>query len=428
MQYKAFSNKQMKLLTWWLPNSPFSKYNGIIAEGAIRSGKTVICGISFIMWSMENFNKKNFALCGKTIGSLRRNVVEPLTEMLIQRGFNVVDRKVEGKLIVSRNKRINTYYLFGGRDESSAGLVQGVTLAGCLLDEVALMPRSFVEQVLGRCSVDGSKFWFNCNPDSPMHWFYNEWILKAREHECLVLHFNLEDNPSLSEEITERYKSMYTGIFYKRFILGEWAFADGIVYDMITDDNFYNEQTRERIVPINIREGDVMPIYGVDFGTANPQVYLEVYKSYKADSNIPYFYVDREWYWDGRKQMHQKTPEQYVREVTEWRKERYKYFVIDPSATPLKAAHRNNGDMFINAKNEVNEGIAELSTLFAMNHVLINKTQCPHLCNELGIYKWNDKRLLNGKEEVLKENDHCCDALRYAIHTTTPISTVIGRY
>lgn len=423
IKYVAFSKKQLQLLTWWTNESPYHDLNGVIAEGAIRAGKTIIMGLSFILWSMQKSSDINYAICGKTVASTRRNIIEPLIEMLKQRKFKVIDRKTEGKLIVIKNNNKNTYYIFGGKDEGSASLIQGITLGGVLFDEVALMPRSFVEQAMARCSVNGSKYWFNCNPEGPQHWFYVEHILKWKERKYIRIHFCLEDNPSLSKERIDNYKSLYTGIFYKRFILGEWAFANGIVYDMITDENFYYNSNRKLVVPIKIIENDIKPYYGVDFGTANPQVYLEVYKYVDYVKKEMCFYVENEYYWNSRKQLRQKTPDEYASDFNNWCKE-FSCLIIDPSATPLKAAHRKYGHNVINAKNNVEEGIIGLSTLFANKMIKINKDNCPNLCAELGLYRWNEKKLNNGVEEVLKENDHCCDALRYAIMTSTPLSII----
>lgn len=423
IKYVAFSKKQLQLLTWWTDESPYHDLNGVIAEGAIRAGKTIIMGLSFILWSMQKSSDINYAICGKTVASTRRNIIEPLIEMLKQRKFKVIDRKTEGKLIVIKNNNKNTYYIFGGKDEGSASLIQGITLGGVLFDEVALMPRSFVEQAMARCSVNGSKYWFNCNPEGPQHWFYVEHILKWKERKYIRIHFCLEDNPSLSKERIDNYKSLYTGIFYKRFILGEWAFTNGIVYDMVTDENFYYNSNRESVIPIKIIENDIKPYYGVDFGTANPQVYLEVYKYVNYAKKEMCFYVENEYYWNSRKKLMQKTPDEYVSDFNNWCKE-FSCLIIDPSATPLKAAHRKYGHNVINAKNNVEEGIIGLSTLFANKMIKINKDNCPNLCAELGLYRWNEKKLNNGVEEVLKENDHCCDALRYAIMTSTPLSII----
>lgn len=198
IKFHEFSKKQLTVLNWWCNKSPFHSYDAIICDGAVRSGKTVCMSISFILWSFSCFSDSSFAICGKTISSLRRSVITPLIPILLNLGFSVKEKKSQNLIEIGKGKRINRYYLFGGRDESSASLIQGMTLCGVLLDEVALMPRSFVEQALARCSVNGSKFWFNCNPENPRHWFYTEWIKKSKEKNCLYLHFLMNDNPSLS--------------------------------------------------------------------------------------------------------------------------------------------------------------------------------------------------------------------------------------
>lgn len=430
-KYSAFSKKQLKLLTWWNEESKYKNASGIIAEGAIRSGKTIIMGLSFSFWSMLKGSGLNFAICGKTVGSAKRNIIEPLTKLLRLRGFGVVYNKSEGKLLISYKGNTNTYYVFGGRDERSQDLIQGITLAGVLLDEVALMPRSFVEQAIGRCSVSGAKYWFNCNPEGPKHWFKTEWIDKAKERNMLRLHFRLEDNPSLDEETLEKYNTMFTGIFYKRFILGEWAFTDGVIYNAIRDDCYYTNEERSKVLPIKCIEHDIHPYYAADYGTTNPMVYLEIYKYRKADSPIPYFYVDREYCWNVKDfentKGYQKTDQEYVKDFKEFCSDPlYRWLIIDPSAESLKVAHKRNGDKVINAKNEVRNGISMVSTLFSLGHIFINKDNCPNLVSELGLYIWDAKKSESGKEEPVKANDHSCDALRYGIYTVTTNTEVFG--
>lgn len=426
-KYSPFTEKQLKLLTWWMPESTQKNKNGIIAEGSVRSGKTVVMGLSFMFWSMSRGENLNYALCGKTVSSTRRNIIEPLVPMLIMRGMKVKEIKTEGKLIVSYKGKKNFYYIFGGKDESSQSLIQGITLAGILFDEVALMPKSFVDQGMARCSVEGSKLWFNCNPEGPRHWFKTEHIDKAEERGYLDLHFCLRDNPSLSEETINKYEHMFSGIFYKRFILGEWAFADGVVYSNIPDNTWYNNSNRDEVVPIKIREHDIHPFYGVDYGTTNPQVYLEVFRYMSPDSKIPYFYVEKEYYWNSRESLRQKTDNEYVNDFKQFRSdENYQYIIIDPSAESLFVAHQQAGDKVIKAKNDVRPGISMLNTLFTLGHIKINKDECPNLVAELGLYQWDTKKSENGKEEVVKANDHACDALRYAIFTTTPKFQVYG--
>ena len=219
-----FSQKQRRVLTWWCRPGD---WEAIICDGAVRSGKTFSMGLSFFLWAMARFNGRQLGLCGKTITSLRRNLLAELVPYLRRLGFDCWERRSENLLTVRLGGHENRFLLFGGRDESSAALIQGSTLAGVLLDEAALMPRSFVEQAVARCSVAGSRLWFNCNPENPQHWFYREWILRARERRALYLHFTMEDNPALSPRIRARYRSAYSGVFYRRFVLGEWTAAQG---------------------------------------------------------------------------------------------------------------------------------------------------------------------------------------------------------
>ena len=260
MSYSAFSPKQRQVLTWWVPGGRDCKKEAIVCDGAVRSGKTMAMGLSFFLWAFASFDKQRFGICGKTISSLRRNVLAEILPKLEGLGATWKEKRSENLLIVRFMGRENRFYVFGGRDESSASLIQGITFAGILLDEVALMPQSFVEQACARCSVAGSRLWFNCNPAGPSHWFYRSWILEAEKRNCLRLHFTMEDNPSLTEEIRQRYQRLYTGVFYRRFILGQWAQAEGRVYDF-----FQPEMAKP------IPEGTFDKWYvSCDYGTVNP--------------------------------------------------------------------------------------------------------------------------------------------------------------
>ena len=257
MIYQRLSKRQLLAMTWW--NRPsFQDCDAIVCDGAVRSGKTVCMADGFLLWSMSKFDGQNFAICGKTIESLRRNVILNLRDWM---GgiLEIQERRAENKLIVTHNGNTNTYFMFGGRDESSYMLIQGMTLAGVLLDEVALMPRSFVEQALARCSISGSKFWFNCNPEGPEHWFYKEWVLKHKERKALHLHFTMADNLALDSDVRERYERMYSGVFYRRYILGEWCHAEGLIYEFDKDKNTTDD----------IPAGGEYYI-SCDYGTLNP--------------------------------------------------------------------------------------------------------------------------------------------------------------
>ena len=290
-RFSNFSRRQLETLTWWSGSSPYRDRDAIICDGAVRSGKTLCMSMSFVFWAMRSFDSERFAICGRTIASVRRNILEALVPVLRDLGFHCEEKLSRNLLKVEYGGRSNTFFLFGGKDELSQTLIQGVTLAGVLLDEVAIMPRSFVEQACARCSVSGSRMWFSCNPEGPGHWFYREWIKRAEERNALYLHFTMEDNPSLSRKIIARYRKMYSGVFYRRFILGEWVEAEGRVYD------FFDE-SMVRPTP----SGD-MEDYAVscDYGTANPTS-LGLWGLRQG-----VWYRMKEYYYDSRREGRQKT-------------------------------------------------------------------------------------------------------------------------
>lgn len=226
------SAKQKKILAY-----PYSKYDALICDGAVRSGKTSIMMWAYVRWAMENFSGQRFGVCGRTVDSCTKNIIVPFTAMSLAKERYIVRwRRGDKVMEVRRGAVTNCFEVFGGKDEASYTLIQGRTLAGVLLDEVVLMPRSFVEQALARCSVDGARLWFSCNPGSPHHWFYQEWIKRSRERNALYLHFEMTDNPGLSKRTLERYENMYAGIFYDRYVRGLWVAAEGIVYKDFAND------------------------------------------------------------------------------------------------------------------------------------------------------------------------------------------------
>lgn len=341
MTFDFFSRTQLKVLSWWSDASPYRELDAVICDGAVRSGKTLCMGISFVCWAMRRFNGQSFGICGKAKSSIRRNMIEPLLPVLRDIGFTVRDLVSKGIIVIGYRGRENRFYLFGGKDESSSSLIQGVTLAGALLDEVVLMPRSFVEQACARCSVTGSRLWFNCNPESPQHWFYREWIQKADERRALYIHFTLEDNPSLSKKIIDRYKRMYSGDFYRRFILGQWVLPSGRVYDFFTEDMLCNapEKCGEYVV-------------SCDYGTKNPSSFGLWGKSGES------WYRLREYYYDGRKMGVQKTDEEYVAALTELcGGVTVQRVIVDPSAASFIEALSRAGFRVEKAENDVLRGI-----------------------------------------------------------------------
>ena len=262
--FKPFSDQQRRLIHWWRPVAKTSENDFVIADGAIRSGKTIACIIGFLTWSQDMFHGQSFILAGKTMGALKKNVVRPMLQMMEAWGwpYTYVRSGTDARIEVGSN----TYYLYGANTEAAQDSLQGLTAAGAYLDEAALFPRSFIDQAIGRCSVDGWKVWMNCNPEGPHHYIREEFLLpeKAKEKRVYHLHFMMKDNLSLSVKRREAYERSWShgSVFYKRFILGLWVAADGLIYQQFADnvkDYLITEKwlTNNEIVYATI---------GVDFG------------------------------------------------------------------------------------------------------------------------------------------------------------------
>lgn len=403
IKFSPFSKKQKKVLTWWLSNSPVSDKDGIIADGAIRSGKTISMSLSFAIWAMSSFNGQNFGMCGKTIGSFRRNVLFWLKLMLKARKYKVEDKRADNLVIVSKGEVTNYFYIFGGKDERSQDLIQGITLAGIFFDEVVLMPESFVNQATGRCSVEGSKFWFNCNPDGPYHWFNINWIEKRDEKNILYLHFTMDDNLSLSEQIKKRYRSMYSGVFYDRYIKGLWKIADGVIYSMFDKEKHivkaYDYQYKEYYI-------------SCDYGTQNATVFG---LWGKVNDNL--HIMMKEYYYSGRDTGIQKTDLEYAIDLKEFTKGyNIKYVIVDPSAASFIAQLRKEGFKVIKAKNAVIDGIRLVASLLNQFKILFDES-CEETFKEFGSYVWDIEACKKGEDEVKKEHDHSMDQIRYYCST-----------
>lgn len=423
-KFKPFSQKQRKVLNWWCETSPVHDKDGIIADGAIRSGKTLCMSLSFVMWAMTCFQGQNFGMCGKTIGSFRRNVLFWLKLMLRSRGYRVFDHRADNLVIVTRGDTENYFYIFGGKDESSQDLIQGITLAGVFFDEVALMPESFVNQATGRCSVTGSKYWFNCNPDGPYHWFKIKWINRSVGYlgkervaelqgkgevlkQILYLQFTMDDNLSLSEQIKERYRSMYTGVFYKRYILGLWAMAEGIIYDMFSEEQHVKpiKEFLQRLINAN-------RYVSIDYGTQNATAFLLWNKG--TDGK---WYCIREYYYSGRDTGKQKTDAEYADDLVEWLENtKVKAVIVDPSSASFIAELRKRGFAVLKAKNSVEDGIRLVGTLLNREKIVFSSS-CVNTIMEFASYIWDEKAAERGEDKPIKQHDHAMDAVRYFCYT-----------
>ncbi|MBQ2444693.1 MAG: PBSX family phage terminase large subunit [Clostridia bacterium] len=398
MMPTEFSPKQMKLMTWWCRGSKYSSYDAVICDGAVRSGKTLCMGISFVLWSFYRFSGGSFALCGKTIRSLRRNVITPVTGILKNMGF-VCNEKLSQNLIeISFAGKTNSFYLFGGKDEASAALIQGMTLCGVLFDEVALMPKSFVEQAVARCSVEGSRFWFNCNPEYPQHWFRVEWILGRKSKNAYYLRFTMDDNPSLSEKMKQRYRSLYSGVFFERFVLGKWVSASGCVYPFMNDDMF-----------VEVPQGNFEKyVVSCDYGTVNPASF----GLWGFLENV-WFRID-EYYYDSRKEGFQRTDEEHYEALCRLAGDKkIEKVIIDPSAASFIQTVRRHGRFaVVPAENKVIDGIRKVSTVLKNGSVKIC-VNCKDSMREFNLYRWNSA----GADAPVKENDHAMDDIRYFVST-----------
>lgn len=398
--FKPFSVKQKQVLTWWCPNSPVKDKDGIIADGAIRSGKTLCMSLSYVLWAMESFNQQNFGMAGKTIGSFRRNVLFWVKMMLVSRGYSVVDHRSDNLIVVSKGTTTNYFYIFGGKDERSQDLIQGITLAGMFFDEVALMPESFVNQATGRCSVTGSKFWFNCNPDNPRHWFKVNWVDKCKEKNIIYLHFTMDDNLSLSEKIKERYRIMYVGVFFKRYILGLWCVAEGLVYSMFSE---------ERHVKKEHMTGALTYVVSVDYGTVNPfSAGLWAFDGWHSQREAEVYYNSREV---GKR----VDDEEYYKMLKKLiGNRRVECIIVDPSAASfIEVIKKYNEYSVMGANNDVLDGIRVVTTMLNKDMISVHE-DCQDNIKEYGLYAWDEEK---GDDVVIKENDHSMDDTRYYCYT-----------
>ena len=398
MSYQRFSPKQKTVMTWWMPTSPYCGKEAIVCDGSVRSGKTLAMGLGFFLWAMSCFDRQRFGICGKTIASLRRNVLGEILPKLEGLGAVYKEKRTENSLTVTLFGHENSFYIFGGRDESSASLIQGITFAGVLLDEVALMPQSFVEQACARCSVTGSRLWFNCNPEGPNHWFYKSWIIGAAERNCLRLHFTMEDNPSLAPQIRQRYERLYTGVFHRRFILGQWVQAEGRVYDFFT-------QEMVGTAPENCEKWYI----SCDYGTVNPTSM----GLWGLKNGV--WYRVKEFYFDSRRQMRQMTDSEYADALADLAGERaLSAVIVDPSAASFIEVLRRRGYRVQKAKNDVLSGIRLTAECLKKGRIVIC-WGCDDLLREMDCYAWD-----GGRDKVRKEHDHAMDDMRYFV------STVLG--
>jgi PBSX family phage terminase large subunit len=374
-----------------------------IAEGSVRSGKTFIFGIRFLDY-IKSGPKGNLMMAGKTIGSLERNVLlaeKGLFDLLGEGNFRY--NRSKGEIYLPDRK----IFVFGANDQSSVSKIQGLTVAGSLADEVTLFPENFTSMMVTRNSVPGSKLFWNCNPDSPYHFIKKSYIDNPKLKDIVkVFHFIMDDNPGLDPQYISDLKAMYSGLFYQRFIEGLWVLAEGTIYDMFSED-IHVKQVEEDFSGYFI---------SVDYGTQNPTVF----ELWGRTSNGGYHLI-KEYFYNGREEQRQKTDKEYADDMVSFIGDiPIDYIIADPSAASFIAQLRQYNLKVMPAKNNVLDGIRTVST-YLMDEKLTIDPSCKNTIREFGAYIWDSKSIEIGKDAPLKDNDHCQDALRYAIFTDSHI-------
>lgn len=391
----------------WAHLTKFKNRKAIICDGSVRSGKTVSMILGFVHWAMRFFDGKNFGICGKTISSTERNIILPLLNMPdITDYYSLKYIRGENKRIIIRSgSHTNTFFIFGGKDESSYTLVQGITLSGVLFDEVALMPKSFVDQAVARTlSEPEARYWFNCNPESAEHWFYKEWICNTHQKKALHLHFTMQDNPILSPEQIADAERLYTGVFYNRYIKGLWCVAEGLIYPMF--DKAVHVTHHPELQP----GGDYY--ISCDYGTLNP-----------TSAGLWYLQPDghairlREYYYDGRKTKTPRTDEEHYKALEQLAGDvagKVRAVIVDPSAASFIECIRRHGLFRVwQADNSVLNGIRDTSSLLQMQYLHICDN-CTDILREFSLYRWDESAT---EDRPIKENDHAMDDMRYFVRT-----------
>jgi len=371
-----------------------------IYHGAVRSGKSYVSLMRFFQHVVEGPDY-NYLVCGKSERTIVTNIIDPLNKMtgnLIRYNRGMGYFTLLGKKI----------YAIGANDERAEGKIRGTTFAGALVDEATLIPQGFFRMLLSRLTIDGAKLFATTNPDSPFHWLKHDFIdLHENDNKFLKLFdFVIDDNPSLSADKKEELKKSYQGLWYKRFIEGQWVLAQGAVYDFF-DQSLHtfegNPHTYAKYY-----------ILGVDYGTTNP--FAATLVGFNDDAR-PYLWVEKEYYWDSKKMGYQKTDFEYAQDLQrEFGGYTVQIIYLDPSAESFQVELRRQRKPVKQAKNEVLDGIRSVANFFSNGDLVISKN-CINLIKEIEGYVWDEKSIKDGVDRPVKTRDHALDAMRYAIHS-----------
>ena len=398
IEWSPFSPKAMD----FLQNST-ARLN--ILHGSVRSSKTISCSVRWLDY-LATGPRGDLAMLGRTIATLQRNVLNDLFDIVGPKNYKWINRQ-QGELQIF-GRRI---YCFGANNEDAESKIRGATFAGSLCDEVNLYPQSVFNQLMARMSVKGAQCFCNCNPDSPYHWFYTDYIKNEQIKDKKVWKFLMEDNLSLDPDYITSLKQMYTGVWYERMILGNWVAAQGRIYDMF-DANKHMVDTHNFLVASGVNPLAIKWIVGCDYGTST----VMSWGLYAKFPNGTYLKV-KEFYYDAQKKKVQRTDYEFANDFQKWLGEIKPWGVyVDPSAASWKAELMQRGYRVLNANNDVINGIRYVATLLNTGKYFIDRS-CKNTEQEYAAYVWDETAQRQGKDKPLKEHDHACDTDRYVLYT-----------
>lgn len=402
INWVPFSDKQLAFI-----NCSDAQMN--IATGSVRSGKTIGCTIRWIDFIGAGPDA-DYAMLGKSLGTLKRNVINDLFDILGKSNARWIDRQ-QGEMRIL-GKRV---YAVGAATEEAEERIRGATFAGAYCDEANLYPESVWMQLQARLSLPGSTTFANCNPDSPYHWFYKR-VLKNKQLDKKIWQFNMNDNLSLTPRYRKQLEAQYSGVFKRRFIDGIWCVAEGKIYDTFNPGLHCLDAAKAvNEIPEAARDYYV----GCDQGTSVTCSWSIICRDKRTGIN----YKVAEYYYEAKEQKQQKDDFQYLQDFMAFTHQYIpKKFLFnlpvygDPAASSWDAMLTNNGFNYRHADNDVKEGIKYVLGLLNTGKYFIGKA-CGKTIEEYDNYSWDDKAQARGEDKPSKVFDHSCDSDRYALYT-----------
>jgi PBSX family phage terminase large subunit len=381
-------------------------------SGAVSSGKTFASLLALLIAVSVAPHTGLIVITGKTLQTIQRNVITPLQDA---RTYGLLASQV--KYTPGANTATilgRTVWLIGANDVRAEDRIRGATVVLAYVDEASLVPQGFWMMLLSRLRVEGAKLLATTNPEGPGHWLRKDFLLRGLDVGLVDWHFTLDDNPSLAKDYVERLKKQYVGLWYRRFILGEWCLAEGAVYDMWDPDRHVVTD-----LPM-IRRWIGL---GVDYGNTNPFVALML--GMGVDNCL---YFTHEWRWDSRVQRRSLTDVEYSAKLRAWldtlQQPKSDFVgihpprtVVDPSAASFRVQLWQDGLSPWEGDNSVLDGIRVLASLLARDQLKVHAS-CKGWIDEVGGYSWDEDAAIKGEDKPIKSDDHSMDAGRYVIKTT----------